>query len=180
MAGHNKWSKIKHKKAATDAQKSKVFGKFAMLLTSEARKCSGDKNSPALKSLIDQAKAVNMSNQNIDQAIQRGVKSSGEGYETVIYEAFGPGGVALIIKAETANRNKTAAEIRHILSKNNCTLSPPGSVMWMFEQEKDQYQAKILKEITEKEEEEKIHSVIKKLEEQLEVQEVVINIKQEG
>ena len=176
MAGHNKWSKIKHKKAAADAQKSKTFGKLSILLTAEAKKCGGDKNSPGLKSVIDQAKAANMTNQNIDQAIQRGVEKAKGGFEEILYEAYGPGGCALLIKTETDNRNKTAAEVRHILSRNNCSLSAPGSVMWVFQQNGESYEAKEEREVG-PEESEKLKKIIEDLKEQEEVQEVYANCK---
>ena len=132
MAGHNKWSKIKHKKAGTDAQKGKVFGRLAKLLTVESKQCGGDRTSPALKSAIEQAKAVNMPAQNIDRAIERGVGSDAESLEAITYEMYGPGGCAILINTLTDNKNRTAAEVRHIVTKNGYAVGTQGSAAWMF------------------------------------------------
>ena len=132
MAGHNKWSKIKHRKAGTDAQKSKVFGRLVKLLTVESKRCGGDRSSPALKSAIEQAKAANMPAQNIDRAIARGVGGGGESLEAITYEMYGPGGCAVLINTLTDNKNRTAAEIRHIITKNGYTVGTPGSAAWVF------------------------------------------------
>ena len=133
MAGHNKWSKVKHKKAAQDEKKSKIFSLHARLLEIESRKAEGDTNSPGLKAAIDRARAVNMPNDNISRAIQKGAGGSGEALEEVVYEAYGPGGTALIIKGVTDNKNRTSAEIKHTLGILGGTLASPGSVLWAFE-----------------------------------------------
>ena len=132
MAGHNKWSKIKHRKAGTDAQKSKVFGRLVKLLTVESRECGGDRSSPALKSAIEQAKAANMPAKNIDRAIARGVGGGGESLEAITYEMYGPGGCAVLIHTLTDNKNRTAAEIRHIVTKHGYVVGTPGSAAWVF------------------------------------------------
>ena len=132
MAGHNKWSKIKHKKAQTDAQKSKVFGKMSLLITNESKICGGDKNSPGLKSAIDQAKAVNMPSQNIERAIEKGTNPDTASLESIVYEMYGPGGCAILIDTITDNRNRTAAEIKHLITKNGYTIAAPGSAGWIF------------------------------------------------
>lgn len=132
MSGHNKWSKIKHKKASTDAQKSKVFGKMSQLIANESKKCAGDRNSPGLKSAIEQAKAVNMPAQNIDKAVEKGTGADASSLEAITYELYGPGGCGILIDVLTDNRNRTAAEIKHLVSKNGYTLSTPGSASWMF------------------------------------------------
>ena len=134
MAGHNKWSKIKHKKASTDAQKSKVFGKLTRLLVTESKKCGGDRNSPGLKSATDRARAENMPMANIDRAIERGVGGDDSNLEKIIYEAYGPGGCAMLIETITNNRNRTSAEIRHILSKHGTNMGTKGSASWIFTQ----------------------------------------------
>jgi YebC/PmpR family DNA-binding regulatory protein len=133
MSGHNKWSKIKNKKAVTDAQKSKIFGKLVRFITIESKKSGGDINSPGLRSAIEKARAANVPNDNIERAVSKG-KSGGEGgnLEQITYEAYGPGGCALIIDALTDNRNKAAQEIKHILSKNGFELAAPGSASWAF------------------------------------------------
>lgn len=133
MSGHNKWSKIKHKKATTDAQKSKVFSKLARLITSESRRAGGDINSPLLRTAIEKARAENMPSDNIDRAIKKGLGSDAGQMEPVTYEAYGPGGVAIVIDGLTDNKNRTSAEIKHILAKNNLSLAGVGSVTWAFE-----------------------------------------------
>lgn len=142
MAGHNKWSKIKHKKAATDAQRSKVFGKLARLISVESKKCGGDTNSPSLRAAIDKAKAANMPSQNIERAIEKGGGADAENLEEVSYEGYGPGGCAIIVDTLTDNRNRTAAEIRHIFTKNSCSVGVPGSASWNFERSSDSVEAK--------------------------------------
>lgn len=132
MAGHNKWSKIKHKKAGTDAQKSKTFSRLAKLLTAESKKHGGDRNAPAVKSAIEQAKAANMPSQNIDRAIKRGTENNAGSAEAITYEMYGPGGCAILINTLTDNKNRTAAEIRHIATKNGYAVGAPGSAAWVF------------------------------------------------
>src|SRR5690348_1557363 len=107
MSGHNKWSKIKNKKAVTDAKKSKVFSMFAKMIAVESRKAKGDKNSPSLRAVMERARAVNMPNDNIDRAVAKGAGGDGGNLEEVLYEAYGPGGAALIIEGITDNKNRT-------------------------------------------------------------------------
>jgi len=133
MAGHNKWSKIKHKKAAGDAKKSKEFSKLARLIASESKKSGGDKNSPGLRAAIEKARSINMPSDNIERAVKKGSGSdAGEMFET-IYESYGPGGCAIIIESLTDNKNRTSAEIKHLLSQYNTTLAEQGSASWAFE-----------------------------------------------
>lgn len=137
MAGHNKWAQIKRQKAKTDAAKSKIFGKLAKYITDEARKAGGNTSAPGLKTAIEKAKAENMPNDNIDRAIQRALGSGTESMERILYEAYGPGGVGIIIEALTGNRNKAAQEVKHILSKHGFSLAGIGSVQWAFEKKED-------------------------------------------
>jgi YebC/PmpR family DNA-binding regulatory protein len=132
MSGHSKWSKIKHKKAATDARKSKVFSKLVRFIAVEAKKAKGGRNSPGLRMAIEKARAENMPADNIDRAVAK-ASSSTEELEQLTYEAYGPGGSALIIECYTDNRNRTAQEIKHLLSKNGGTLANPGAAMWAFQ-----------------------------------------------
>lgn len=141
MAGHNKWSKIKNRKAVTDAQKSKLFGKYARLIALESKRADGNTNSPSLKAVIDRAKAENMPSDNIDRAIKKGAGEDAGNLETIIYEAYGPGGSAILIEALTDNRNRSAQEIKHVLSENGTDLSPPGSAMWAFTKTNDGFEA---------------------------------------
>jgi YebC/PmpR family DNA-binding regulatory protein len=130
MSGHNKWSKIKRQKEKTDAQKSKIFGKMVKVISMEAKKSNGIMT-PSLRAAIDAAKAANVPADNIDRAIKK-ASETGEDLESATYEAYGPGGCALIIDALTSNRNKAAQEIKHILSKHGFSLAAPGSASWAF------------------------------------------------
>ncbi len=132
MSGHSKWSKVKHKKAATDAKKSKVFSKFASLISFESKRASGDVNSPGLRAVIERARAENMPQENIDRAVRRGTGADAGTMEEVTYEAYGPGGCALVISGLTDNKNRTAAEVKHILSKKGLSLAGMGSALWAF------------------------------------------------
>jgi YebC/PmpR family DNA-binding regulatory protein len=132
MSGHNKWSKIKHKKAATDAEKSKLFSKHSNLIAMESRKAKGDITSPGLSAAIERAKKDSMPKENIDRAIAKGAGSDGTSLEEVLFETYGPGGVAILIVAVTDNNNRTNQEIKHILSKAGYTLGSPGSSAWAF------------------------------------------------
>lgn len=132
MSGHNKWSKIKHKKAASDAQKSKLFSKHAALIAMESRKAGGNLASPGLAAAIERAKKDSMPKDNIDRAVTKGAGTGGAALEEVTYEGYGPGGVAMLIQAVTDNNNRTAPEIRHIFSKAGLELGTPGSAAWAF------------------------------------------------
>lgn len=171
MSGHNKWSKIKHKKAATDAAKSKIFSKHATLIAMESRKAGGDVNSPALVAVIERAKKDSMPKENIERAIQKGSGSGGAALEEVVYEAFGPGGTAMIITAVTDNNNRTAPEIRHIFSKAGFELGTPGSAAWAFTKTADGYVPQNPIDLSE-EDGEKLASLIENLEDQDDVQDI--------
>ncbi|MBS4062094.1 MAG: YebC/PmpR family DNA-binding transcriptional regulator [Bacteroidetes bacterium] len=136
MAGHSKWAQIKHKKAHTDVKKGKTFSKIVKEISVAARLGGKDAESnPRLRTAIEKAKEVNMPSENIKRAIMKGTgELPGAAYEDVIYEGYGPGGVALLIATLTDNKNRTVSEIRHILSKNNGSLGEAGCVSWMFEQ----------------------------------------------
>jgi len=133
MSGHNKWSQIKHKKDATDAKKSKIFSKIARYLSVEAKLSEG-KESPGLRSAIEKAKKVNMPKDIIERAIKK-ASEPGVQMESITYETYGPGGVGIIIETLTDSKNRTAQEIKHLLSKNGYTLAGIGSVVWAFNKE---------------------------------------------
>lgn len=139
MAGHSKWAQIKHKKAAVDAKKSKEFGKIARLIATESRLVGGDANAPSLKVLIDKAKAANMPKDNIERAIQKGAGVGGEAAEEVLYEMYGPGGVAILIEAFTDNRNRTVQELKHLVSELGYQLAGPGSAQWAFSKQNTEW-----------------------------------------
>jgi|SRR5579864_6848858 len=135
MAGHSKWSKVKRFKGAIDAKRGQIFSKLSKEITIAAKTGGGDPNGNArLRSAIQSARAQSMPNDNVERAIKRG---TGEGqdaahFDEIIYEGYAPGGVALIVEAATDNKNRTAAEIRSIFTKNNGNLATSGSVSFMF------------------------------------------------
>lgn len=135
MAGHNKWSKIKRKKAVNDAKRGKIFTKIIREITVAAREGGGDPEfNPRLRLAVDQAKQADMPQDNIDKAVKRGTgELEGIDYEEVGYEGYGPGGVALYLECLTDNQNRTVAEVRHILEKNEGNLAKSGSVVWQFD-----------------------------------------------
>lgn len=135
MSGHNKWAQIKHKKAITDAKKSKIFSKIVRYISVEAKLAKGDINAPGLRAAIEKAKKVNMPSENIERAIKKASESGGQ-MISINYETYGPGGVGIIIETLTDSKNRTAQEIKHILSKNGFELASVGSVMWSFVKEK--------------------------------------------
>lgn len=136
MSGHSKWSKVKHQKALTDAKKSKYFSKAAALITVAAREKGGNPDAnPTLRLAVERAKALNMPGENIERAIKRGTgEIEGIKIEEMTYEAYGPGGVALLIKANTDNKNRTVSEIKQILNQHNGKFAETGSVRWLFEE----------------------------------------------
>jgi len=135
MSGHSKWHTIKHKKGAADAKRGKVFTRIIKELTVAARNGGGDPGSnPRLRTIIAEAKSVNMPSDNIKKAIQRGTgELPGVHYEEITYEGYGPGGAALIIETLTDNKNRTVGEIRHLLEKFSGNLGSSNSVAWMFD-----------------------------------------------
>lgn len=136
MAGHSKWSTIKRKKEKTDAQKAKAFTKITREIIVATKAGGGDQEANfKLRMAIQKAKEVNMPNDNIARAIKRGLGASeSEQYEEIIYEGYGPAGVAFFVEALSDNRNRTASEIRHIFSRNGGNLGETGCVSWLFEQ----------------------------------------------
>jgi YebC/PmpR family DNA-binding regulatory protein len=134
MSGHSKWSQIKRKKAKTDQARGKVFSKLVREITTAARLGGDPKMNMRLKTAIEEAKAVNMPADTLKRAIQKGTgELPGETYEEITYEGYGPGGVAVMVKVLTDNKNRTAPEIRHTFAKFGGNLGEVGSVGWMFE-----------------------------------------------
>ena len=134
MSGHSKWSTIRHKKGAADAKRGKIFTRLIKELSVAARAGGGDPDmNPRLRTIIAEAKANNMPRENIERAIRRGTgQEPGVSFEEVQYEAYGPGGAALIIDALTDNKNRAVGEIRHILEKHGGNLAATNAVSWMF------------------------------------------------
>lgn len=174
MSGHNKWSKIKHKKAASDAKKSKIYSKLVKLIQVESKAAKGDTSSPSLRAAIDKAKTENMPKDTIDRAVKKGASSDTAAMEHVAYEAYGPGGCAIIIEGLTDNKNRIAAEVKHILSKNGLNLAAPGSASWAFEKISDGWVAKTPSPISE-EDGVKLEKLFEELEENDDVQEIYTN-----
>lgn len=136
MSGHSKWSTIKHKKALTDAKKSKVFSKVSSLITIAARKGGDPDKNPSLRAMMEKAREVNLPKENVERAVKRGTgEIAGAQIEEVTYGAFGPGGAAILIAAITDNKNRTLAEIKQILSEHNAKFAEVSSLQWMFKRE---------------------------------------------
>lgn len=135
MAGHSKWANIKHKKAKTDAKRGKIFTRLIREITVAARLGGGvPDDNPRLRLAVDKALGANMPKDTIERAIQRGAGGlDGDNVEELTYEGYGPGGVAILVEVMTDNRNRTVAEIRHLLSKRGGNLGTDGSVGWMFD-----------------------------------------------
>jgi len=135
VSGHSKWSSIKHKKGAADAKRGQLFSKLSRAITVAAKEGGGDPTANAtLTTAIQKAKDNSMPKDNIERAIAKGAGGGdGETYETVIYEGYGPNGVAVLVEAMTDNRNRTAADIRNIFNRTNGKLGETGTVAWMFE-----------------------------------------------
>ena len=136
MSGHSKWSSIKHKKGAADAKRGALFTKLTRAITVAAREGGGDvEGNPALALAVQKAKDNSMPKDNIERAINKGTGADqdADAFERIVYEGYGPGGVALLVDALTDNRNRTGSEVRHIFSKFNGNLGEPGSVNYLFE-----------------------------------------------
>ena len=136
MSGHSKWSSIKHKKGAADAKRGKLFSKLSRAIIVAAKEGGGDPSGNlALQNAIEKARSYSMPKENIDRAIAKGSGADADAsdFETVIYEGYGPGGVAVIVEALTDNRNRTASDVRHLFAKNDGNLGTAGAVSWLFE-----------------------------------------------
>jgi len=134
MSGHSKWATIKHKKGAADKARGKLFAKLARQIEVSARTGGGDPDSNAtLRTMIQKAKAGQMTNDAIDRAVKRGSgEAQGENYESIMYEGYAPGGIGLLIDTLTDNRNRTSSDVRNVLSKMGGSMAEPGAVSWQF------------------------------------------------
>jgi YebC/PmpR family DNA-binding regulatory protein len=137
MAGHNKWTQIKRQKGVADAMKSNLWGKLGKRIAMESKKANGDTNASSMRAIIETAKKANMPKDTIERAVAKGVSADAASLDQVTYESYGPGGAAIIIDAVTDNRNRTAQEIKHLLSKNGLELAAQGSALWAFEKTGD-------------------------------------------
>lgn len=174
MSGHNKWSQIKHKKGASDAAKSKVWGKIAKRIIVESKIANGDTTSPTLRTWIEKAKEANMPKDNIDRAVKKGVSTDAGAMDAVTYETYGPGGAAILIAALTDNRNRTAQEIKHLLSEQGLELATPGSAAWAFKKTHEGYEPATTVPLAE-EDSEKLLTILEKIDAHDDVEEVFTN-----
>lgn len=142
MAGHNKWAQIKRQKGAADAAKSNLWGKLGKRISVESKKANGDLNAPGLRSVIETAKKANMPKDTIERAVAKGIAADTASLEAITYETYGPGGSAIVIETLTDSRNRTAAEIKHLLSEQGLALASPGSAVWAFEKTTEGWEAK--------------------------------------
>ncbi|MBI2628308.1 MAG: YebC/PmpR family DNA-binding transcriptional regulator [Candidatus Niyogibacteria bacterium] len=143
MSGHSKWSQIKHKKAQTDVKRGQIFGKLAKIIQIAARKNADPNANPELRAAVEKAKAANLPAENIARAIKKGGgQLAGAKLENARYEAYGPGGAAIIIETITDNKNRLVSEIKHILSKHNAKLAGTDAVIWAFEKINGQWKTK--------------------------------------
>ena len=174
MGGHNKWSQIKRQKGAADAAKSNLWGKLAKRIAVESKKANGDVNSPSLRSIIETAKKANMPKDNIERAVAKGISNDAASLEAITYETYGPGGVAIVIEALTDSRNRTAQEIKHLLSEQGLALAAPGSALWAFEKGVEGYAAKTTVPLS-PEDGTKLEGILEKIGEHDDVEEVYTN-----
>jgi len=175
MSGHNKWSQIKHKKGATDAAKSNVWGKLAKRIAVESKLAGGDVTSPTLRTMIELAKKANMPKENIERAVAKGTSDDAASLESITYETYGPGGCAIVIQTLTDSRNRTAQEMKHLLSELGLALAAPGSALWAFEKNAEGgFDAKTMVPIAE-EDGEKLSAIIEKIEAYDDTQDVFTN-----
>ncbi|MCR4333451.1 MAG: YebC/PmpR family DNA-binding transcriptional regulator [Patescibacteria group bacterium] len=175
MSGHSKWSQIKRQKSVTDAARSRVFSRYARLISLESKKANGILSAPGLSVVISRAKAANMPKENIERAIAKGTsKDSGE-LLRVVYEAYGPGGVAIMIDALTDNKNRTTQEIKHLLVLHGVELSSPGAASWAFNKKGEDYLPNEPLTDVSGEDEEKLCAILEALDEYEDVQQVFTN-----
>jgi YebC/PmpR family DNA-binding regulatory protein len=136
MSGHSKWSSIKHKKGAADAKRGKLFSKLSRAIIVAAKEGGGDPAANlALQNAVEKARSYSMPKENIERAIARGSGADADAaaFEPIVYEGYGPSGVAVLVEALTDNRNRTASEVRHVFTKNDGNLGTSGAVAWLFE-----------------------------------------------
>ncbi|OGF62316.1 hypothetical protein A2926_04385 [Candidatus Giovannonibacteria bacterium RIFCSPLOWO2_01_FULL_44_40] len=175
MSGHSKWAQIKYKKGAADAKRGKLFSKISRLITIAARELGGDpKTNSKLAAAIAEAKNANMPSDNIDRAIKNASAKESAELKEVVYEAYGPGGSAIIITAVTDNTNRTTNEIKHLLSEHDAKLGEQGSAMWTFDKEGQNFIAKYPVNLSESDSR-KFDALLSSLDDHDDVQEVYSN-----
>ena len=174
MSGHNKWSQIKNKKAVTDGKRSKIFGKFSKLIALESKKSNGNLSSPGLRAVIERAKKENMQNELIDRAIKKGAGGDAGNMESVLFEAYGPGGCAIVMEGLTDNNNRTVAEIKHLFSKRGFALAGQGAAIWAFIKTNEGYEPNMTVPLSD-EDGEALSSLLEELDDHDDIQEVYTN-----
>ncbi len=176
MSGHSRWAQIKHKKAASDAKRGKLFSRLSKMLTIAAREGGSDpKTNSRLAAAIEEARSENLPKENIERAIKRAGEKEALELKEVSYEAFGPGGSSLIITALTDNSNRTTNEIKHILSGYDGKLGVSGSAMWAFDKNGDEFKAKFPITLS-LEDLKKFENLLEELSEKDEVENVFANV----
>ena len=178
MSGHNKFSKIKHKKGAEDAKKSKTFSVLVKQIILESKRAAGDKNSSGLRLAIERARAENMPKENIERAIAKGVGALSAGIEEILCEAYGPGGVAIIIKGTTDSKNRTINEIKFLLSEGGASLGAQGSVVWAFKKVNEGFEPTTKIALSE-EDQKKLMAILDVLEDNPDVENIYTNLLKE-
>ncbi|MBI2020974.1 YebC/PmpR family DNA-binding transcriptional regulator [Candidatus Giovannonibacteria bacterium] len=175
MSGHSKWAQIKYKKAATDAKKGKIFSKLSRAITVVVKELGNDpKTNSKLASAIEEARKANMPSDNIARAIDKAASKDGNELKEVLYEAYGPGGSALIITAVTDSSNRTTNEIKHILAEHEGKLGVEGSAMWAFDKIGKEFNPKFPTQLSE-EDSKKFESLLDALDNQDDVLDVYSN-----
>ena len=174
MSGHNKWSQIKHRKGAADAAKADVWGKLSKRISVESKQANGDVNAAHLRAVIEKAREANMPKENIDRAVAKGISADSGSLDTVVYETYGPGGVAILIVALTDSHNRTAQEIKHLLAELGLALASPGSAMWAFEKTGTDYAPKTTVKLSE-DDTEKLHKILGVIDDHDDVEDVYTN-----
>jgi len=176
MSGHSKWTQIKHKKALTDAKRGKLFSRLSKMLTVASKGLGPDpKTNSRLAAAIEEARKENLPKENIERAIKRASDKDALELKEVVYEAFGPGGSALIITAVTDNSNRTTNEVKHILSLQDGKLGVEGSAMWAFDKSGEEYKAKFPMQLS-PQDMQKFENLLEALSDQDDVENVFANI----
>jgi len=175
MSGHSKWSQIKHKKAQSDAKKGRLFSKISRMITLAARQGAKPDMNPELRLAIEKAKEINMPSDNIERAIKRALGKETEKLEEVLYEAYGPAGIGILIEGITDNKNRTLNELKHILNEHNAKLAESGSVLWLFEKKEGGWTPKYGVKLSDENDKTAFENLLEELSEQDDVQEVYSN-----
>ncbi len=180
MSRHSKWHSIKHKKGVADKKRAKIFTRHGNLIALAARQGGDPSMNPALRLAIENAKKDNFPGGNIDRAIQRGSGEGKEGsrLEEILYEGYGPGGVAIVVQCVTDNRNRTIASLREIFGKNGGNMGSSGSVLWMFERQGGEFMTKMPLTVEDSETLETVENLLEALDDDLDVTDVYTNLNQ--